>query len=98
MVTEVRWISFAAVSAICLAFVGILLALTAQTVNQIVRFIAKLKGKAKDFFKEEEKECSLSKAAAECFGFVGRIFNRGRSHNDSYGVKPIPNRHRTFLP
>jgi hypothetical protein len=93
MTTGVRWIAFAVAGSSCLACAGILLAFVAQSVNQIVRGIAKLKGKAQDFFKEEEKECSLSKAAAECFGFVGRIFNRGRGHYDSYGVKHIPNRH-----
>jgi hypothetical protein len=91
--TGVRGIAFAGVGFFCLAFSGILLAFAAQTLNQIVRIIAKLKGKAKDFFREEEKECSLSKAAAECYGFVKHIFNRGRSNYDRYEMQHPHNRH-----
>jgi hypothetical protein len=96
-VTGVRWISFVGVGSVLLAFVGILWAFAWQTVNQIVRIVAKLKGKDRDFFREEEKECSLSKAAAEYCGFVKRVFNREQNEAkrdcNRYEVKYTRNLH-----
>jgi hypothetical protein len=92
-VTGIRWISLVGAGSLCLALAGIWLAFASQTLNQIVRIIAKLNGKAKDFFREEEKECSLSKTAAECYGFIKHIFNRGRNSYDDYGINYTYNRH-----
>jgi hypothetical protein len=75
--TGIQWLAFIGAGAFLLAMPAIFLAFAAQTSNQFVRFDAKFKGKDKDFFKEDEKECSLSKTAAECYGFVKRVFNRG---------------------
>jgi hypothetical protein len=78
-VTGVQWLLFAGTASLLLAVPGIILAFAAETVTQVVRLIAKLAGKGRDFFREEEKECSLSKAAAECYGFVKRVFNQDRN-------------------
>jgi hypothetical protein len=91
--TGVRWIALVGVGSLCLALADILLAFAAQTMNQVVRVIAKLKGKSKDFFREEEKECSLSKTAAECYGFMKHFFNRSQSSYDRYSMKRTHNRH-----
>jgi hypothetical protein len=92
-VTGVRWIAFVGVGSVLLATAGIFLAWAAQTVNQVVRFAAKRKGKDRDFFKEEEQECSLSKAAAECYGFVKHVFNRDQLDYNRYEVKCSHNLH-----
>jgi hypothetical protein len=95
--TGIRWFAFIGAGSLCLASVGIVLAFAAQTVNQIVRAVAKWKGKCRGFFSEEEKECSLSKAAAECCGFVKRVFSRDRNeakrHCNRYEVKYTHNQH-----
>jgi hypothetical protein len=77
MSTGVQWVAFIGAGSFLLGIPAISLALAAQTTNQAVRIDAKFKGKDKDFFREDEKECSLSKTAAECYGFVKRVFNKG---------------------
>jgi hypothetical protein len=94
--TGARWISFVGAGSFFLAICGIFTAFAAQTFNQSVRLDAKFKGKGKDFFREEEKECSLPKTAVECYGLVKRVFNRGgkkTKHGHSrFEVKHIRNR------
>jgi hypothetical protein len=94
--TGARWISFIGASSFLLAIGGIFTATAAQTLNQFVRLNAKLKGKGKDFFRDEEKESSLSKTVAECYCLVKNVFNRGgREAKCGYGrykVKHIRNR------
>jgi hypothetical protein len=96
MATGAQWIALLGAGAFLLGIPAIFLALAAQTSNQAVRIDAKFKGKDKDFFKEDEKECSLSKTAAECYGFVKRVFNRvgneSKHEHSRYEVKHIQNR------
>jgi hypothetical protein len=82
--TGARWISFVGAGSFLSAIGGIFTAFAAQTSNQFVRLDAKFKGKGKDFFSEEEKECSLSKTAAECYGFVKRVFNQDGKKTKHY--------------
>jgi hypothetical protein len=97
MLTGIRWIAFAGAGFLVLAAVGIVFAFMAQTANQIVRLVAKLKGKDRDFFREEEKECSLPKAAGECYSFVRRVFCRDRNQTtrdySHYELKYSRNQH-----
>jgi uncharacterized membrane protein YgcG len=76
--TGVRWTSFVGATSFCLAIPSIALGFVAQTWNQIVRIIARVKGKDKDFFKQEEEDCSLSEAAAACFSFMKHVFRQNR--------------------
>jgi hypothetical protein len=76
--TGVPLFTYIGLFSVSLAFPAISLAFLAQTWNQIVRVIAKKKGKSRDFFKEEEKACSLPQTVRECRGFVKSVFNRNR--------------------
>jgi hypothetical protein len=75
--TGMRWVSLIGAGSFLSAIGGIFTAFTAQTSNQFVRIDAKHKGKDRDFFAEVEKECTFSKTAAECYGFIRRAFSRG---------------------
>ena len=75
-ITEARWIAFIGAGSFLLAIIGILLSFAAQTSNQIVRIAARMKGKDRNFFRKEEKECSLSKTVFGYCGFVKRVFKR----------------------